>query len=146
MKIKSLILLVIFLSVFVSCEKDMKWINSDDSKADQAEIEKICEEKSAECGLVEYEYSGKMRKVFCGECSQKGYECADNKCQDIDECSDSSLNDCNKEVSTCANEDGTYSCICKENYSGDDCVPDTRTKECENLPKNAEWNKADKNK
>ncbi len=140
MKFKSLILFVIFSSILVSCEKDMKWINPDDSKADQAEIGKICEEKSAECGQIEYELGGKMRKVFCGECRQEGYECNNNKCQDIDECVNPSLNNCNNEVSICVNEEGTYSCICKENYSGDDCVPDPRTKKCENLPENAEWN------
>ncbi len=141
MKIKSLILFVIFSLILVSCNKDMKWINPDDSKADQSEIGKICEEKSAECGQMEYEYLGKMRKIFCGEC-ENGYDCNSNKCQDIDECADPSLNNCNKEVSTCANEDGTYSCICKENYSGDDCVPDTRLKDCEGLPENAAWNQA----
>ncbi|MBO7126506.1 DUF1566 domain-containing protein [bacterium] len=141
MKIKLLILFVIFSSVFVSCEKDMKWINPDDSKADQAEIRKICEEKNAECGQIEYEYFGKMRKVFCGECNN-GYDCNSNKCQDIDECADPSKNNCNNEVSICANEDGKYSCICKENYSGDDCVPDTRLEDCEGLPENAAWNHA----
>ncbi len=67
---------------------------------------------------------------------------SDNECVDIDECADPSLNKCNNAVSICANEKGSYSCVCKENYSGDDCVPDTRTKECEDLPENAEWNKA----
>ena len=142
MKIKSLISLAIFAAFIVSCEKDMKWINPDDSKADQAEILKICEEKNAECGQIEYEYAGKMRNGFCGECRQAGYECNSNKCQDIDECADPSLNNCNNEVSTCANEEGTYSCICKENYSGDDCVPDTRLEDCEGLPENAAWNRA----
>jgi len=83
MKIKSLILFAIFSLVLVSCEKDMKWINPDDSKADQSEIGKICAERSAECGMIEYEYLGKTRKVFCGKC-EEGYDCnSNNKCEKI---------------------------------------------------------------
>ena len=138
-----LISLLIALAVLVSCEeKDMKWINAQDPQADSAAITEICEQNNAECGYVKVKFDdGKLHKFFCGGC-ENGYECNSNKCKDIDECADPSLNNCNNEVSTCANEEGTYSCICKENYSGDDCVPDTRTKECEELPENAEWNTA----
>ena len=147
MKIKSLISLVIFTAFIVSCEKDMKWINEADENADASEMTKICEREHAECGSVEVEYNGKKTSVFCGECSD-GYECgSDYKCADIDECTDSSLNDCN-ENTDCHNldmkSDGKpYECICKKNYSGDDCDPDTRTKECAGLPENAEWNTAE---
>ena len=83
MKIKSLISLAIFAAFIVSCEKDMKWINPDDSKADQSEIVKICAERSAECGMIEYEYLGKTRKVFCGKC-EEDYDCnTSNKCEKI---------------------------------------------------------------
>ena len=83
MKIKSLISLAIFAAFIVSCEKDMKWINPDDSKADQSEIGKICAERSAECGMIEYEYLGKTRKVFCGKC-EDGFDCnTSNKCEKI---------------------------------------------------------------
>ena len=126
----------------VSCDKDMHWINANDPQADSAEIAKICEKAQAECGYIKTKADdGNFHSIFCGDC-ETGYRCGDNKCQDIDECANSSLNDCNNEVSTCANEEGTYSCICKENYSGDDCVPNTRTKECSGLPENAEWNTA----
>ena len=145
MKIKSFILSAIFAVILVSCEKDMKWINEYDPEADSTEIADICKEKAAECGKIEIEFNGKGRLVFCGECKQEGYKCGpDNKCADIDECADSSLNDCH-ENSDCHNldtkSDGKpYECICKENYSGDNCDPDTRTKDCVNLPENAEWN------
>ena len=148
MKIKSLISLVIFTAFIVSCEKDMKWINEADENADASEMAKICEREHAECGSVEIEYNGKRTSVFCGKCSD-GYECGrDYKCADIDECTDSSLNDCNDENTYCHNldmkSDGKpYECFCKENYSGDDCDPDTRTKECADLPENAEWNTAE---
>ena len=94
MKTKILILFAIFSSILVSCNKDMKWINPDDSKADQAEILKICEEKNAECGQIEYEYFGKIRKVFCGEC-ENGYECRaeTNKCEKTDESGKTEQND-----------------------------------------------------
>ena len=138
-----LISLLIALAVLVSCEeKDMKWINAQDPQADSTAITETCEQNNAECGYIKAKADdGKFHKFFCGGC-ENGYECNSNRCKDIDECADPSLNNCNNKVSTCANEEGTYSCICKENYSGDDCVPDTRTKECENLPENAEWNTA----
>ncbi|MBR4532419.1 DUF1566 domain-containing protein [bacterium] len=138
-----LISLLIALAVLVSCEeKEMKWINAQDPHADSAAITEICEKNNAECGYIKAKADdGKFHKFFCGGC-ENGYRCGGNKCQDIDECANSSLNNCNYEVSTCANEEGSYSCICKENYSGDDCVPNTRTKECSSLPENAEWNTA----
>ena len=139
MKFNSLILFAIFSIFFISCEKDMKWVNPNDSKADQAEIQKICKQSNFECGLINVDYKGVVLKIDCGKCTD-GYSCGDdNMCQDIDECENPDLNDC-PEHSTCANEEGTYSCVCKENYSGEDCVPDTRTKACENLPEKAEWN------
>ena len=134
MKIKLLILFSIFMLLFVSCEKDMKWINSNDSKIDQKETDKICQDAKAECGYIVSNYNGVSFEMFCGKCKE-GYKCDDysNTCQDIDECSDPLLNKCSSNT-RCANEEGTYSCICKENYSGKDCVPDTRLKDCENLP------------
>lgn len=141
MKIKSLVLFAILIAFFLSCEKDMKWINQYDPEADLTEISNICEEKSAECGIIEVEFEGKKRSVFCGECEKDGYGCnTDYKCSDIDECADSTLNNCPRN-SVCINEDATYSCSCKEHYSGDNCDPDTRTRDCEGLPENAEWNK-----
>ncbi len=142
MKIKSLILLAIFSLFILSCEKDMTWINAKDPQADSEAIALICAKHHAECGDVNIYSDGKFHLIFCGNC-ETGYKCDNdsNKCYDIDECSRPELNDC-PENSTCANEEGTYSCICNENYSGDDCVPGTRTKECENLPENAEWNTA----
>ena len=94
MKTKILILLSVFSAFLVSCNKDMKWINPDDSKADKSEIGKICEEKNAECGQIEYEYLGKMRKVLCGEC-ENGYECRKetNKCEKTDESGKTEQND-----------------------------------------------------
>ncbi len=72
-----------------------------------------------------------------------GYEInAKNTCTDIDECADPELNKCPTH-SDCANEDGTFSCVCHEGYSGNNCVPNKRTKVCEDLPENAKWNKAE---
>ena len=78
------------------------------------------------------------------ECKcEDGYEInAKNTCADIDECADPELNKC-PEHSDCANEDGTFSCVCHEGYSGNNCVPSKRTKVCEDLPENAKWNKAE---
>ena len=139
MKINLLILFVV-LSVFLfSCESNDKWINQYDSNINEAEIQKICQSNNVECGIVSANYHGTIFDVNCGKCAD-GYECNDdNKCQDINECAQASLNNC-KENTVCANEEGTYSCICKDNYSGDDCVPDTRMKDCEGLPENATWN------
>ncbi|MBQ3368539.1 DUF1566 domain-containing protein [bacterium] len=72
-----------------------------------------------------------------------GYEInSKNTCADIDECADPELNKC-PEHSDCANEDGSFSCICHEGYSGNNCVANKRTKVCEDLPENAKWNKAE---
>ena len=144
MKFKSLILLVVSVFVLFSCDDGIKFDNPNDINTDSSEIQKICERENAECGSIEIEYFGKKTNVFCGKCS-KDYECGtDNKCADIDECADSKLNNC-PENADCNNldtkSDGKpYECICKENYSGDDCIPDSRTKECVDLPENAQWN------
>ena len=144
MKFKSLILLVISLFILFSCDDGIKFDNPNDENTDSSEIQRICERENAECGSIEIEYNGKKTSVFCGKCGD-GYECGtDYKCADIDECTDSKLNNC-PENADCNNldtkSDGKpYECICKENYSGDNCVPDSRTKECVDLPENAEWN------
>ncbi len=86
MKIKLLILLAIFLMLLVSCEKEMKWVNPYDPKADTSEISGFCSSKGAECGQIDYEFEDKTRKIFCGECGN-GYECRQetNKCEKTDE-------------------------------------------------------------
>ena len=143
MKIKSLILFIIFSLFLISCESKDKWINPYDSKADQAEVDKICKQNNKECGIFSVNYKGVSFEMDCGECSD-GYECRDNTCWDINECNNPTLNNCPVH-SDCHNLDmesdrQPYECICKENYSGDDCVPDSREKECGDLPANAEWN------
>ena len=144
MKIKSLILFIIFSLFLISCESKDKWINPYDSKADQAEVDKICKQNNKECGIFSVNYKGVSFEMDCGECSD-GYECRDNTCWDINECNNPTLNNCPVH-SDCHNldmeSDGEpYECICKDNYSGDDCVPDSREKECGDLPANAEWNR-----
>lgn len=145
MRTKLLILSAIFTTCLISCEKKMVWLNPDDPEADLSKISAMCEEKYAECGYIEQEFDGKMRKIFCGECTQEGYECKTyNRCGDIDECADTTLNNCHGNFE-CHNLDikfdgKPFECVCKKNYSGDDCTPETRTKECEDLPENAEWN------
>ena len=143
MKIKSLILFIIFSLFLISCESKDKWINPYDLKADQAEVDKICKQNNKECGIFSVNYKGVSFEMDCGECSD-GYECRDNTCWDINECNNPTLNNCPVH-SDCHNLDmesdrQPYECICKENYSGDDCVPDSREKECGDLPANAEWN------
>ena len=143
MKSKLLISLLFFSAFFTSCKYNDVFINPYDQNADTAEIQKICDRSEAECGYISGKYRNSIIELFCGECSD-GYECKYNRCQDIDECSDLRLNNCPVH-SDCHNldmkSDGKpYECICNENYSGDDCVPDSREQECTDLPANAEWN------
>jgi len=140
MKVNISIILVILSVCFLSCESKNKWINQYDTQADASEVAKICKNNNLECGKLWMTYQGVNFEISCGLC-ETGYECKDNLCRDVNECMDPTLYDCPKN-STCVNEEGTYSCICKENYSGVNCVPDTRTKECKGLPENAEWNTA----
>ncbi|MDH5671250.1 MAG: hypothetical protein OEZ06_03820 [Myxococcales bacterium] len=62
--------------------------------------------------------SGSEAKCVCPD----GYEDVNgdgSDCQDVDECADASLNDCD-ENAICANEDGGYSCTCMApSYTGD---------------------------
>ena len=74
MKIKSLILFIIFSLFLISCESKDKWINPYDSKADQAEVDKICKQNNKECGIFSVNYKGVSFEMDCGECSD-GYEC-----------------------------------------------------------------------
>ena len=56
-----------------------------------------------------------------------GYQAsaAMDACVDIDECSDSALNNCDPNA-TCANTDGDFTCTCNAGFSGDGitCAPD----------------------
>ena len=141
---KHIVILFMLLSIaLTSCKYNDVFINPYDQNADTTEIQKICDRSEAECGYISEEYRNSIIELFCGECSD-GLECRFNSCWDINECEDPTLNDC-PQHSDCHNldmkSDGKpYECICNENYSGDDCVPDSREQECTDLPANAEWN------
>ena len=143
-KYNIMILFIVLFILLISCEQDIKWINQYDEEADIDEIAKICKHKNAECGTVNYDYFGETRTIFCGECRDEE-ECENNKCkEDVDECADSLLNGCPVN-SYCVNlnkkiDGKEYDCICKENYSGENCTPDTMIVKCEGLPENAKWN------
>merc|ERR1712136_609427 len=47
-----------------------------------------------------------------------GYSVVSNFCNDVDECSNSTLNSCSADA-TCTNTDGSYTCACNSGYSGD---------------------------
>jgi len=76
----------------------------------------------------------------CSLTSVGGYECSCVTgyspssdlliCEDIDECSNSTLNTCSADA-TCSNTDGSYNCTCNAGYSGDgfNC---TNVDECAN--------------
>lgn len=86
MKINVLILFAIFSIFFISCDKNMKRINSTDLEADQSEIEKICAKNEVECGYITGTYQGVILEINCGECKD-GYKCVDgsNICKKTDE-------------------------------------------------------------
>ena len=115
MRNKLLILFAVLSFILLSCESKDKWINQHDSKADAGDTAKICKQAEVECGKKWINYNGVDLEIDCGECSD-GYECRFNTCWDINECENPDLNDC-PEHSTCANEEGTYSCICDDNYT-----------------------------
>ncbi|XP_055997519.1 uncharacterized protein LOC125645547 isoform X2 [Ostrea edulis] len=49
------------------------------------------------------------------DCLQ-GFKLIEDKCEDIDECDDASLNDCPVDTTQCMNTFGNYTCECKEGY------------------------------
>uniref|UniRef100_A0A8W8MTE0 Uncharacterized protein n=2 Tax=Magallana gigas TaxID=29159 RepID=A0A8W8MTE0_MAGGI len=51
---------------------------------------------------------------LCG--CEDGFQLMADKCEDIDECSDVSLNDCPKSTTFCRNAYGSYSCECQEGF------------------------------
>lgn len=85
-------------------------------------------------------YNEEASETECRFKCNSGYFYDNKKCVDIDECAEQELNKCPTH-SDCANEDGSFSCVCHEGYSGNNCVPNKRTRECEELPENAAWNK-----
>ncbi len=115
MRTNILMLFAVLSFILLSCESKDKWINQHDSQADMGDSAKICKQVDVECGKKWINYSGVDLEINCGECSN-GYECRYNTCWDIDECENPDLNNC-PEHSTCANEEGTYSCICDDNYT-----------------------------
>ena len=164
----NLMITLIFASIFfVSCEKDMKWINAGDPQADSAEIAKICEEQEAECGEVYIkQYDGNYHPVFCGKCAEN-YNCEDNKCLGKKRFADcdpkpenSAWNDNNAEGAFVQTWNGaewvpaTHEAVFSKNpdecafqcYAGfywnnDLCEREpTRNAYCYGLPENAEWN------
>ena len=122
MRSNLLILFAVLSFLLLSCEPKDEWINQYDSKANAGDIAKICKQVSVECGKTKINYSGVDFEINCGECSN-GYECRYNTCWDINECENPDLNNC-PEHSTCANEEGSYSCICDDNYTwiNSECV------------------------
>ncbi|CAK8690969.1 unnamed protein product [Clavelina lepadiformis] len=64
-----------------------------------------------------------MDSTFRCECAT-GFQNTSGTCEDINECSNSSLNNCNTTVSFCINIDGGYNCSCQAGFSGNgrDCV------------------------
>ncbi|XP_055997524.1 uncharacterized protein LOC125645548 [Ostrea edulis] len=46
----------------------------------------------------------------------EGFNLINDKCEDIDECDDASLNDCPVATTQCMNTFGNYTCECKEGY------------------------------
>jgi len=79
----------------------------------------------------------------CG--CENGYYWNKGVCKDMNECLDSLLNDCH-EFADCSNLIGSYTCECKEHYSGDgiaECTADTQSVACENSkPEHSVWNVA----
>ncbi|XP_055997526.1 fibrillin-2-like isoform X2 [Ostrea edulis] len=75
------------------------------------------------------------------DCLQ-GFKLIEDKCEDIDECNDASLNDCPVDTTQCRNMFGNYSCECKEGYQKrnsvcediDECETPTHgcSQKCEN--------------
>ncbi|MBQ4437604.1 DUF1566 domain-containing protein [bacterium] len=99
MKHRQFILLLVFATFFISCEKKMDWINTNDSNADSARIEKICRENKIECGVVNISIDGSFGELDCGKC-QDGFNCSDeNKCEKTDSDDTGSNNDDEKPVS-----------------------------------------------
>ncbi|XP_048727085.2 uncharacterized protein LOC125645542 [Ostrea edulis] len=55
------------------------------------------------------------------DCLQ-GFKLIEDKCEDIDECDDASLNDCPVDTTQCMNTFGNYTCECKEGYQKENSV------------------------
>ncbi|XP_078334851.1 uncharacterized protein LOC111121476 isoform X3 [Crassostrea virginica] len=55
------------------------------------------------------------RGYNCSDCPA-GFAEVDEKCEDINECNSTSLNNCNSETETCENTEGSFACNCKPGF------------------------------
>jgi len=60
--------------------------------------------------------SNKLGSFGCA--CKSGYSGDGLTCADVDECSDSSWNNCDATFADCTNTVGSYKCTCKQGYSG----------------------------
>ena len=74
-----------------------------------------CLNNSANCDLHAI-CTNKFGSFGCA--CYSGYEGNGLICFDVDECSDSNLNNCNANFADCTNTVGSYKCTCKQGYSG----------------------------